>query len=58
LLKYPEILVHLKLYFSRLGDIICDNTDLFRVRDNVFKGGNLDLPCGEHNQLDLTLFCD
>ncbi len=41
----------------RLGDIICDNTVVKRVSSNVFLDtGRLDVPCGQHNRLDLGTF--
>ncbi len=41
----------------RLGDIICDNTDLKRVSSNVFVDrGFLDVRCGSHNTLNIGLF--
>lgn len=39
-----------------LGDIICDNTNIANVRDNVFMAGSAPLRCGDHAKLDIDLF--
>lgn len=43
-----------------LGDIICDNTKLRTVKENVFLSFSPQLECGNHHKLDLELFkeCD
>lgn len=44
------------LRVRNLGDIICDNTDIPEVRDNVFLQRCGTKLCGNHNKLDLSLF--
>ncbi len=46
-----------QLRVRNLGDIICDNTDIPEVRDNVFLQRCGTRLCGNHNKLNITLFC-
>ena len=39
-----------------LGDIICDNTDIWKVRKNVFLAGSPLKHCTDRNRLDINKF--
>ena len=39
-----------------LGDIICDNTDIWKVRKNVFIAGSPLKNCADRNRLDINKF--
>merc|ERR1711973_844818 len=39
-----------------LGEIICDNTDIWKVRKNVFLAGSPLKHCTDRNRLDINKF--
>ncbi len=41
-----------------LGDILCDNTRLSRVPDNVFRSDTHHVECGRHQHLQVELLLE
>lgn len=54
---HPFTLDQMNNLLSRnLGDILCDNTAISKVREDVFKLGSLDVECPNTSTLELDLF--
>ena len=57
LATHPFTLEQMNNLMNRnLGDILCDNTNIRTVRDNVFLIGGMEVTCPTDSTLDLNLF--